>query len=684
VGPARSHLHPPQLHRLRVPHTRDWYLRVAVFEALPRLFALLLLLFITQKGLVWRDDLYAYTTPIRFRWDIQNAINQGNRVLNLAASQAHIELSKTSIPSLPQVYHAWVDNYDQIYAESSDGRYSLDYTPLRLMVATLWVRHLTELHGPVSDFQDDYAQPMLSLNTASVLVAAVFGFLLARHWLRRGQRAQGLPAPPLSSSYASWGQAPRDAWHRHKPWLGGLLVFTLIFLNTACLIDGHVFPQWDVWVLPFFFIACYTASRNLWTLAGAALMTGALLKGQVLMVAPIFFLWPLAQRRWGAIARLTLGATSALALVVWPWLLREPGAYHQMIVAALAILAVATARYFILPRRRRAVVRLPVPSPRPDVASPASTDTPPPRPKPATSVIPTRPLDTPAPRSSSRFYRHAALVLILLILPFAFAYPAWLDPSSPLYHQGAYLAAGIALALVAALTLYRRPIRSLPYLLLGTLAFGTLLAGLRTSASWSWYAIGFAFPTEHFLEPAMGPTANLPAILAQRYQWGLKDPMFVLPTSLGGATLTLQTTFRILHFSLVTLVGLAAAHHARRKSPRILACFAAPWVTMFAFMPQMHERYLVWGAAAAALPAILSLGGLGLFLITTFFASACIAIQCLHQNHGWWPQAVRFIQPMIPDAGYAIALLALTYTYWCLIPSPKRKPLRQVRPMKPG
>lgn len=678
---ATPHLPAHQLRRLRVPHTRAWYARLTLFEVLPRLLGVLLALLVLQQGLQWRDDIYSYTSPIRFRGDIQNAINQGNRVL----AQTSVPLSKTLVPALPSVYRAWVKTYDEIYdqggGDEGPGRYSLDYTPLRLMVAALWVRHLTQVYGPVSEFRDEYAQPLLHLNTACVLVAGCFGFLLTRHWLRRGQRAQGEPAPPLSASYASWRSSLSDAFRRHRPWISGLLVFAFIFLNTACLIDGHVFPQWDVWVLPFFFIACYAASRNWWTTAGAALLIGAMLKGQVLMVAPIFILWPLAQRRFVALLRFLLGAAAALALIVWPWLFRDRSALVHLVACVLAVLLLTVARHLLLPRRRRAIVRIPVPRPPP--TAPPATEPATQRPKLATSILPTRHPESPAPRTASQPARYAALALIGLAFACVLTYPGWADPASPVYLSTGFLSATAALSLLGALAVLRSPWRSLPYLLLGCLAFATLLGGFRPSASFSWYAIGFAFPTEHYLQPAMGPTANLPAILGQKYRWGLKDPMVELPAILGGATLTLQTTFRIIHFVLVGLVGLAAAHHARRRSPRMLVCFAAPWVVMFAFMPQMHERYLVWGAAATALCAVLSVGGFALFLFTTFFASACIAIQCLYQNGGWWPRAIRFIQPMIPDGGYAVALIALVYVYWCLIPSPPRQPLRRVRPLTP-
>jgi hypothetical protein len=40
---------------------------------------------------------------------------------------------------------------------------------------------------------------------------------------------------------------------------------------------------------------------------------------------------------------------------------------------------------------------------------------------------------------------------------------------------------------------------------------------------------------------------------------------------------------------------------ARRRDPRLLLALATPWILFFALLPQMHQRYLVWGAAITAL-----------------------------------------------------------------------------------
>jgi hypothetical protein len=55
----------------------------------------------------------------------------------------------------------------------------------------------------------------------------------------------------------------------------------------------------------------------------------------------------------------------------------------------------------------------------------------------------------------------------------------------------------------------------------------------------------------------------------------------------------------------LTACARTAARAARTADPRLLACLAAPWVLLYAVMPQMHERYFVFAAAITAAPAVL-------------------------------------------------------------------------------
>src|SRR5206468_7840726 len=71
--------------------------------------------------------------------------------------------------------------------------------------------------------------------------------------------------------------------------------------------------------------------------------------------------------------------------------------------------------------------------------------------------------------------------------------------------------------------------------------------------------------------------------------------------------ITLQWTLRLLYLSTLALCARGAARHLRNRDPRALIAIATPWLLMFALLGQMHERYLVWGAAVSAVALAVSI-----------------------------------------------------------------------------
>jgi hypothetical protein len=106
------------------------------------------------------------------------------------------------------------------------------------------------------------------------------------------------------------------------------------------ILDAHGWPQWDVWLLPFYLFAALLAVKNRWFLCGFLLAIGAMFKGQLLFVTPFFVLWPLWQKRWNRALRVIAGFVSAAALITSPWVLRTPASW-------VAVLSVATACSFL-------------------------------------------------------------------------------------------------------------------------------------------------------------------------------------------------------------------------------------------------------------------------------------------------------------------------------------------------
>jgi len=110
------------------------------------------------------------------------------------------------------------------------------------------------------------------------------------------------------------------------------------------ILDAHGWPQWDVWILPFYLFAALAALKNRWFVCGCLLAAGAMFKGQLLFVAPFFVLWPLWQKRWNRALAVLAGFIATAALIASPWLLHTPAAW-------VALLAVTGFSWFLFLQR---------------------------------------------------------------------------------------------------------------------------------------------------------------------------------------------------------------------------------------------------------------------------------------------------------------------------------------------
>src|SRR5204862_5920114 len=107
----------------------------------------------------------------------------------------------------------------------------------------------------------------------------------------------------------------------------GLAAAAVAWLEPSMILDTHGWPQWDVWIVPFYLFAVLAALKKRWFLCGCLLAAGAMLKGQLLFVAPFFVLWPLWQKRWTSALRVLAGFGTTVAWLVSPWLLRHVSAW---------------------------------------------------------------------------------------------------------------------------------------------------------------------------------------------------------------------------------------------------------------------------------------------------------------------------------------------------------------------
>jgi len=262
------------------------------------------------------------TRHVRYQHDIVNAFYWGSETMREARRLSPDEASANSLAGFGRGYLAL---YDRVKHKAYNKDYGLDYPPLRLLVMAIWARQVRNQFPGVDDGHPKLVNPLLKINLLCELLSAVAIFLLVRLCLERQARAT--ESDPL-----------RSLALQHRASICGLAAASAAWLEPSMILDAHGWPQWDVWILPFYLFAAFAALKNRWFVCGCLLATGAMFKGQLLFVAPFFVLWPLWQKRWNRALRVLAGFIATAAVIASPWLLHAPAAW----VALLAVTGLAS------------------------------------------------------------------------------------------------------------------------------------------------------------------------------------------------------------------------------------------------------------------------------------------------------------------------------------------------------
>jgi len=257
------------------------------------------------------------TRHVRYQHDIVNAFYWGSETMKEARRLSPDEASANSLTGFGRGYLAL---YDRVKHKAYNKDYGLDYPPLRLLVMAIWARQVRNQFPGVDDGHPKLVNPLLKINLLCELLSAVAIFLLVRLCLERQSRA-------------TQSDSLRSLALQHRASICGLAAASAAWLEPSMILDAHGWPQWDVWILPFYLFAAFAALKNRWFVCGCLLATGAMFKGQLLFVVPFFVLWPLWQKRWNRAQRALAGFIATAALIASPWLLHTPAAW----VALLAV-----------------------------------------------------------------------------------------------------------------------------------------------------------------------------------------------------------------------------------------------------------------------------------------------------------------------------------------------------------
>src|SRR2546425_2196554 len=259
------------------------------------------------------------TRHVRFQHDIVNGFYWGSETLAEARRLSPDEATANSWTAFCRGYFAL---YDRVKREAYENDYGLDYPPLRLLVMAIWAKQVRSEFPGVDDGHPKLVNPLLKMNLLCELISAATIFLLVRLWVRR-------------SSSATQSPFLRALSLQQRASICGLAAASVAWLEPSMILDAHGWPQWDVWIVPFYLLAALAALKNRWFSCGCLLAAGAMLKGQLLFVTPFFIFWPLWQKRWTRAFRVLAGFLATIAVIVSPWLLRTSAAWIS--VAAVGV-----------------------------------------------------------------------------------------------------------------------------------------------------------------------------------------------------------------------------------------------------------------------------------------------------------------------------------------------------------
>src|SRR6266480_3748212 len=291
----------------------------------------LLIATIFLAGIQLRRWIGDTTRHVRYQHDIVNGFYWGSEVLKEARRLSPDESSANSWTGFCRGYFAL---YDRVKDKAYEKDYHLDYPPLRLLVMAIWAKQVRDGFPGVDDGHPKLVNPLLKINFVCELLSAVAIFLLVRLCVRRSSLGA------RSSLLHRFSQEQRAS-------IFGLAAASVAWLEPSMILDAHGWPQWDVWILPFYLFAALAALKNRWFWCGCLVAAGAMLKGQLLFVAPFFILWPLWQKKWLPTLRVFAGFVVTIALIVSPWLLRTPAAW--IAVAAVANISLLLVLRYKLP-----------------------------------------------------------------------------------------------------------------------------------------------------------------------------------------------------------------------------------------------------------------------------------------------------------------------------------------------
>jgi hypothetical protein len=584
---------------------------------------------VALAGISARRWVWDFTGPVRFAGDMQRNFLYGSR----AQTEGYLNI------------------YENVYANRVPGDYDIDYPPLRLLTFYLWIRILNHQHIDVSEWNPSYEfnAPLLDFNTCTEAASTIAVFLIIRRWTRAPCPHAGSELLPRAGSRGA-GFETTSNW---ESWSRSAFGALLVWFSPAGMVDGHGWATYDVWIPPYFLCTILLLSCDYWLAAGIVLGIGAMFKGQMLLVAPIFLIYPLLAGQPLRALRLLAGFIILTAAVAAPFILSnevgETGVriVHSAAIAWIACVAIAGA----LPHLWR----------------------------------------LPRVAALSKIVRRFLLAGLFELAALLALWPVVLRGNHSLWP---IMFCGVALYLAAAWFLRGR---WFALLTISATAASVFASMALFASSPAWWTVGFRYGSEKFFHLIQGPNVNLAALLQWRYNWReLTDLAVTLPAHLvfhwpaQSIDLTNRQFLLALYFVGLALCSIAAAVHWRRRDTRFLVAVSTIWLMFYCLLPQMIVRYLLFGATVAAITVAESFG-LGLIAFFLSLVAAIGTLQTMAHANDWsnspnadvWTQLVTFFNQTIPSIAWAVLMASAVFLCVSLNLKRRSPPARPETPVNP-
>ena len=252
--------------------------------SLRRLLFALLVCTLVFGGIELRHWTWRRTKHLRYQHDIVNGFYWGSETL-AQAKRVSPSQDADAADSWLGFTRGYLSLYDHVKGAAYERDYQLDYPPLRLLVMSIWAKQVHHDFPGAEDGKPEYVEPLstgefglqpgdggrdfFSRKALASACARCHAFALSAKICESGTRLD-LCAGCSDSSVA---RAFIDSRFERLAAMGCL---ALAVLRLGCA-------------------GCFD-SRWFW--CGCLLAVGAMLKGQLLLVAPFFIFWPLWQKEW--------------------------------------------------------------------------------------------------------------------------------------------------------------------------------------------------------------------------------------------------------------------------------------------------------------------------------------------------------------------------------------------------